>query len=459
MRMPWHLKSIRLRAAYFVYEAELLGSLKVGKLKRVLKERGGIRLYRNGFRVAPYGSPGNDWLNLDRLEAQRSILVPLKNINWVGYVTVDRANKLAVETSSREGLVENEFLVELTQFVRQALVAMAAEVGYARKKKVYASDPDFGQAKSERTYKAIRTVSKYIDELQQARATGSGYTKDAVTDSSIAEIKVELSKMLKDADELVGEVGILRVFASVGMSVLMFSHEVKGLLSSMIGQIDELVDDGKLPPQTKRRLTDLRGSLGRLQHLTGFYESTGSAASDRSVVGIDLLSMTHNFVESFAPQATKRGITLRFEGDERMPLAKVAMHEAEFSSVLINLYTNSVKAILRNSAAKKREIVMRHSRAGTTDIVDVLDTGDGIKAAEKDKVFTPFYTTTPVKRALRAGDPEMFGTGLGLSISRDAVRAARGTMDVVFPPPAGFSTCMRIELPHIPHEKDEVPVR
>jgi signal transduction histidine kinase len=341
------LRSVRLRAAYFAIErdADLPEGPSRVKVRRILRARGGIKLYRNGFRVAPYGSPGNDWLGLDRVETKRELLVQIKNINWAGFVSIDDPNNnRAVETSSREGLVENEFFDELIRFVVNCLTWTAVEIGTARGRKVYArgGGREFGQAKSERALRAARTVSKYLDELQKTRrSSASGYAKDAITDSTLDDIRSELEKMVKDSSELVGEVGILRVFASVGMSVLMFSHEVKGLLASMLGQVDELVEDSNLSAPTKRHLKEFRHSLDRLQHLTNFYESTGSAAADRQVSGV------------------------------------------------------------------------------------------GIKPADKDKVFEPFYTTTPVKRALRPGDPEMFGTGLGLTIARDAVRAARGSVEVV----------------------------
>lgn len=457
-RAEWtftHLRSVQLRAAYFISETELLAGIKKSKLEKILRSRGGIKLYRNSFRVPPYGNPGDDWLKLDRYEASRAILVPVKRTNWVGYVSItDPLNKSTSETSSREGLVVNEYFNELVRFTLNTLLLLAAEIGQRRGKKVYASDTSFGQAKSERALRAASTISKYLEDLQKTRKGGAtGYTKDALTDSTLADIKIELEKLLKDASELTGEVSILRVFASVGMSVLMFSHEVKGLLTNMVSQIDTLLEDSGMPAKTKRHLKEFRGMLDRLQHLTNFYESTGSAAADRSISEAEPLSLVNGFVESFAPQATKRGITLRFEGDATLPIYKVAMHEAELSSVLINLYTNAVKAILRHGNAKKREIIMRHSRVGANEVIEVLDTGSGIKAGDKDKIFTPFFTTTPVKRALRPGDADMFGTGLGLTIARDAIQAARGNIEVVFPPPTGFSTCLRIELPQIPHDE------
>jgi signal transduction histidine kinase len=451
-----HLRSVKLRAAYFVSDAELLPGIRKKKLEKILRARGGIKLYRNGFRVPPYGNPGDDWLKLDRLEAARAILVPIKRTNWVGYVSInDLKHELAIETSSREGLIVNEFFNELVAFSRNVLLEVATEVGRRRGKKIYASDTSFGQAKSERALKAAKTIARYLQDLQSTReGRGSDSSKEAITDATLAEVRTELEALVKDATELTGEVSILRVFASVGMSVLMFSHEVKGLLANMISQINTLTEDRELPSKTKRHLKGFQGMLDRLQHLTNFYESTGSAAADRSISEADPLSLVNGFVESFAPQAEKRGIALRFEGDSTSRICKVAMHEAELSAVLINLYTNAVKAIQR-TAGKKREIVMRHSRVGNNEVVEVLDTGAGIKASDRKKIFDPFFTTTPVKRALRPGDADMFGTGLGLTIARDAIESARGTIDVVTPAPKGFSTCLRIELPQIPHEKEK----
>lgn len=447
------LRCIRLQAAYFVNDKELLEGIKSSKITKTLRSRGGIKIYRNGFRVPPYGNPDDDWLTLARLEARRAILVPLKNTNWMGFVSIDDPdNALVVETSNREGLVLNDFFSELSEFTRNALIFLAEEAGRLRNKKIYASDNDFGQAKSERALKAAKTVTKYIADLQNTRKSSqSSYTKDAVTDSTLADIKIELEKIVKDSNDLIGEVAILRVFASVGMSVLMFSHEVKGLLTSMLSQIDELLEEKGIPNKTRLYLKDLRSTLDRLQHLTGFYEATGSAASDRTLTGVDVYSLAFGFVESFKPQAEKRGIKMVFEGDDQLSIRTVSMHEAELSSVFINLYTNAVKAIHKKTNATRHEIRVRHSRVGNADVIEFMDTGSGIKAAEKDEVFKPFFTTTPVKRALRPGDPEMFGTGLGLTIVRDAIRSARGTIDVVFPAPKGFSTCFRIELPHIPN--------
>ena len=51
-------------------------------IKKSARISGGIRLYRNGFRVLPYGEPGDDWLKLDKSVTRRSILPVHNNLNF-----------------------------------------------------------------------------------------------------------------------------------------------------------------------------------------------------------------------------------------------------------------------------------------------------------------------------------------------------------------------------------------
>lgn len=321
---------------------------------------------------------------------------------------------------------------------------------------LFASDPVFGQTKVERAKATIQRLSREIKDLTATRQSNiSSYAKETATESTIAEVRTELEQLLKDTTEISSEMSVLRVLASVGMSVLMFSHEVKGVLVAMLSQIDVLLADDEIGRKTAAKLRTLQEHLLRLQHHTGFYESTGGAAAARERLYTDMLATASTFVDTFKPQALRRGIQLTFEGDVMLPPRLVGIHEAEFAAILINLYTNSVKAIERRTGLTHRKITLRHNRAGNRDSLEFLDNGTGIKKEEREKVFEPFYTTTDVRTSVRPGNPEMFGTGLGLTITRDSVKSAGGSIDVVIPPPAGYATCVRLELPHLQHENEK----
>jgi len=345
----------------------------------------------------------------------------------------------------------------LRMFAKNSLSLCAVAVGRERGKKVYASDPGvFGQTKVEKARATIQRLSKELKELSATRKSNiSSYAKETQTEATISDVTSELALLLKDTTELAGEMSIFRVLASVGMSVLMFSHEVKGVLVAMLAQIDVLIADDGIERRTARKLSTLKEHMLRLQHHTGFYEATGGAAAARDRVYTDMLAAASHFVQTFEPQAARRGIVLKYEANVMLPPLQVGIHEAEFAAILINLYTNAVKAIERRTALANRKITVRHSRSGSKEFLEFLDNGVGIPEADRERVFEPFYTTNPVRTSLRPGDPETFGTGLGLTITRDAVKSAGGTISVVTPPPTGYSTCFRVELPHLQHEKSK----
>jgi hypothetical protein len=78
-----HLKNISFKAYYFIYKPEYIPSQQLRKIVNLAQHSGGIRLYRNGFRVLPYGEFGDDWLELDESVKKRSILPQHSNTNFL----------------------------------------------------------------------------------------------------------------------------------------------------------------------------------------------------------------------------------------------------------------------------------------------------------------------------------------------------------------------------------------
>lgn len=58
------LRDVAMKAHYFILAPDLLPTLAYSRVRDTLRAEGGIRLYRNGFRVVPYGEPENDWLRV-----------------------------------------------------------------------------------------------------------------------------------------------------------------------------------------------------------------------------------------------------------------------------------------------------------------------------------------------------------------------------------------------------------
>ncbi|RYG29557.1 MAG: hypothetical protein EOO01_38040, partial [Chitinophagaceae bacterium] len=139
-----YIKGVHFKAYYFIFLPALIPTKQLSFIREVANEKGGIRLYRNGFRVLPYGETANDWLRLDESSRRRIILTPHANNNFFGFVEItDNTGILYEETSSREGLIENEAFGELVDFLYRSLVTATVKVAELRGTKSLASQKDW----------------------------------------------------------------------------------------------------------------------------------------------------------------------------------------------------------------------------------------------------------------------------------------------------------------------------
>jgi two-component system sensor histidine kinase HupT/HoxJ len=114
----------------------------------------------------------------------------------------------------------------------------------------------------------------------------------------------------------------------------------------------------------------------------------------------------------------KPGVEVEFQRGKGPALV---MGSAEqISQVLINLLQNSQRALEGKPSGMIRVSVETNGEPHPSEVsLIVEDTGDGIKKENLEKLFIPFFTTSPS------------GTGLGLSISHKIIEAHRGRIEVV----------------------------
>lgn len=82
-------------------------NLAISQIRKTLDAYCGVTIYRDGFRVHPYGERGNDWLNLD-LRSRQNPVRNLANNQMIGAVRISReGNPELKDRSTREGMVRN----------------------------------------------------------------------------------------------------------------------------------------------------------------------------------------------------------------------------------------------------------------------------------------------------------------------------------------------------------------
>lgn len=461
------LKNVAMKAHYFILISELLPGLIFSRVRDTLREEGGIRLYRNGFRVVPYGEPGNDWLHLDQIYAQRgTVLAPIANRNFFGVIEVnDPEGEQFEEHTSREGLIETESFQQLTDLttavLRTAIIKISEDRG--RKKSAGGSS----QRKATETLDKLKEAARAARAEEQSKGNGEEKAgphrqggqeerpsatgeQEASTEKRGSALAFELIDFIeRQQAELADEAALLRLLATLGLTMSEFSHETGMTFEALRMDFDTIFevavkareDDTDFIEQAARA----RAMLARLDALTAYLNELASARSIRELAPVSVSKALQDFESGIRRLAERSSIQLEFHTPAFDPLYTRPMHSAEVSSVLLNFYSNSLKALKRTSS--DRRIRIEAERLNENELaIRFSDTGDGIPEENREKIFDLFYTTRVAALSKATDADQVSGTGLGLWIVQQIISKAGGDVFVA-EPPNGYSTCLEVRLP------------
>jgi len=441
------LKNVRFKAFYYIYDPDLLPKMHATSIRKLAQREGGIKLYRNGFRVLPYAEPGNDWLDLDRSARRRTILPQHANLNFLGFVEIKDPENLFNETSSREGLIENNAFMQLQNFVHRTIVTGVLKVAAVRNIKQIPSQEKNKLGNYEEISVRIKNIAMTIEELEREFEEGNGgnkkrgkrktkVIKDAVEELDALH-KSELKKTIKERS-------MLRVLSSVGLTVTQFIHEIKHHMDHIKSDISFIISELEGNNVALERLTILDSNFESFANYTSYFNDVVSQNIIRDIRPQNMLKIINSFVNTMDSDAMKSGIELLPPKFSKDWLYTKSMHPSEWSSVLFNLYTNSKKAIQR--AKSNGKILIECGEENDLIFIEFSDNGDGIEIGAEEKIFDEFYTTTSVDSLAELDqNSEILGTGLGLKITKDIVKGYHGNIRVVSAK-SEFSTCIRIEI-------------
>ncbi|EOX4432436.1 ATP-binding protein [Vibrio alginolyticus] len=452
----------KFNAYYFVF-----GIKDSRYLHTYVNENGGVKLYRNGFYVAPYGGKFNDWLGLDDSVRRRKILPPHANTNFIGGIDItDIDGKLFDETSSREGLIENRQFDVLREVAYDVITSAVSRIAAEQGKKVTASQSGF--VKKDKTIeeklqdnqsKLRNTAKKIIDSSEPDTQdlfgnSEAGQGAEVKIDSNISmELQEGLSAQEEYIKELIDEKNMYRVLSSSGLAIGEFTHEIQLYLNA-------LTLNGK---QLRRAVSDnaeaidsaikIESNIEMLVSYTDFFTDTIRNNSQRTKEVLELREVLKGFFDAMRPTLERRAYQFitEFDGDDFWTRP---MHISEISSVCMNLFTNACKAIARSSSSPGK-IRVALSTADDSHIMRFEDNGDGIPKENWGKVFGALFTTEKSIGAYSNESHQMRGMGLGLTISQNIVEGFNGEISVV-EPSEGYKTCIQVVIPKA--KEVEVPV-
>lgn len=374
-------------------------------IRKDLDSVAGISIFRDGFRVLPYGEPENDWLKLDMRRVQNPTL-RLSNNQLTGYVRISADdNPTLKDQSNREGLDNNQGYSDLQDIMRFSLSKLES-LRFRDKNK---------QGKTPLEVKKPGSLLITPDtSVLRGRLSGPGADLETL--------------QLFDATTKAWEDQIVRI-----REVLSRYHTL-----ATLGQlVDKVIHDGRQPLSTIQTQSSLiREAIGKaMKKLGEDAECHGFLNSlDQRLLRVkDAASLIDLLLKRIEPlggrkrgKPTKvylneiiKGAFSHFQNDIESLSVKVSLPSnddlvqvdaLELQEVLINLISNSLYW-LTQVPKDRRAIAVQCSRPtpGEVDIV-FADSGPGIPSTNKSSIFEPYFTTKPD------------GVGLGLVIAGEVIK-------------------------------------
>lgn len=211
------------------------------------------------------------------------------------------------------------------------------------------------------------------------------------------------------------------------------SHELKTPLQSILGYA-EIMKNGLVKDEDKQRFLErIHAEAGNMIELIQNIMELSRLDENKTLdefEDVDLLKLAQSVTLRLKHKAQTKGVMLNVSGSS----ACVCGVQSILSEVLYNLVDNSIKY---NKDNGKVDVKVEDGSEEVT--VSVSDTGIGIGAADRERVFERFY------RADKSHSKEIGGTGLGLSIVKHGVLFHKGRVELESEP--GVGTMITFVLP------------
>ena len=222
-----------------------------------------------------------------------------------------------------------------------------------------------------------------------------------------------------------------------GAFLATMSHEIRTPMFGVMGML-ELLSLTRLDSEQHATLQVVRESGKSLLRIIDDILDFSKIAAGKLELrpeAASLRELVERVCDMYSGTASRKGLALRRDVDPRIAPA-LAMDPLRVQQIVNNLVSNAIKFTERGEIAIGAALVEGTARTQTVRI-RVRDTGVGISALDRKKLFAPFH---------QAGGRAAGGTGLGLSISRRLAELMGGRLEMESVEGAGTTVSLTISL-------------
>lgn len=415
-------------------------------IRNILKEQSGISIYRNGFRIRPYGDQGYDWLNLDAQRVQNpSLSIGSEQIN--GRISIEGEEKSGLkEKSARDGLYENESYFTLQKIANYTLGILEKErFQYRQENKPKKKDESLEKLFDFSNIKL--NVEKSIEKTRKSLVKSPDKQEEIfkLLNKEVSQEIINLEKeKAEDFLDVKETIAIYQKQTTLGNVISVVLHEGRKPLSWYTNKIPSIKEylknsykSDELGKDSYEKLSkDIEKLRIEAKRLSVFFKRLDPLASNKRGRSkkTNVNNQVKNVLELFQEVLEEKKIKIDFGFYDEYYTNII---QEDLYMALTNIIENAIFWVqYTNESTKKIEVSIfdKYDKV----FIEISDNGLGVSSndLEDDILFTPGYSAK--NRVI-----EENGTGLGLAIAGEAIKRNNGKLEVI---DASKGACFRITL-------------
>lgn len=376
---------------------QVAGERTYADFRQILNRVSGVSVYRDGFRVLPFGEAGDDWLSLDRRRVQNPSM-RVSNNQVIGHVFISADENTALrDQSNREGLLHATAYGDLISMMQAALAIVEAR-RYAVRRRLQSPRQTRGGL-----FKRFE-----LSEIRSALA--AKYPQDKRLRDLVNEKDEEIQEGVEEVQRVLAQYSSLATLGSLVDRVVHDGRTAVTRLKNIVrfGQRDLAkqatpADEKVLQADSYLAETDVQADL--LATLFRQISPFGGRRRGRPKVE-PLRKMVEDARSMLSSEIAEVGADVEIIGNE----IDVSADPSEILNVVVNLLRNSLYWLSTLPEAMPRKVIVSLKRNDdrSVDIV-VSDSGPGVDHAFRNEIFDAYFSLKPD------------GVGLGLTIAGNIV--------------------------------------
>lgn len=439
--------------------AKLGGLANANEVRQIVKLHAGIKVFRDGFAIKPYGLNGEDWLRLSAQQTSATSYYGLRPQNVIGFVSIsETTNGNLKEKTDREGFVANPYSHNFRRLMIQAVEVIGDFYEWTRRNfNTYKADRPAGSKPFESGRKAITDAEVVARRLatysRSAKAletnTAAARNKIAAVTTKIKQAPIlssaaerELAELLTEAnhalessqglfDELAGyadeakhladivatlspRLDVLKdqlqdfsELAGLGLLAEALSHEVQNQTDRLMQKASAAIARARKssPPNAELLVLgqDVTAAASALRRQIGHLSPSLRYQRDK-IESFNIAGLIDQICEHFSGRWANRSIETEIESGSVDFTVKT--NRGRLTQVIDNVLLNA-EYWLTEAQSRDRAFRPRISIAYAAPRLRIWDNAGGVDPAVEDVLFEPFITLKPKDE----------GRGLGLFIS------------------------------------------